>query len=99
MSMGSRYELELVAKFRETESVLGKKNVRPAVVNNEVMQVAVLGQLHARPGMSVRQLAAGTGLSKSSVHRILKLHKFYHYKLHLAQELNEDDYDRRIQIL
>ncbi|CAG9771360.1 unnamed protein product [Ceutorhynchus assimilis] len=62
--VNKKYVLELVARFRETGSVLGKKHVRPAVVNNEVMQVAVLGQLHARPGMSVRQLASATGLSK-----------------------------------
>ena len=41
---------------------------------------------------SVSEMSASAGISPSSVRRILKMHKFYPYKLSLVQELNEGDY-------
>ncbi|CAH1986436.1 unnamed protein product [Acanthoscelides obtectus] len=37
------------------------------------------------------------GVSRRTVQRILKAHSFHPYKIHLLQELNEDDFDRRLQ--
>ena len=36
-------------------------------------------------------------MSKTSVHRILKLHKFHPYKIHLVQALHGNDTDRRLE--
>ncbi|EFN73065.1 hypothetical protein EAG_00196, partial [Camponotus floridanus] len=44
-----------------------------------------------------RQLSAVSGISRTSIRRILKHHKFHPYKIKLLQELNEDDFDRRLQ--
>nr|CAH7720258.1 unnamed protein product [Callosobruchus chinensis] len=38
-----------------------------------------------------------TGISRTSIHRILKHYKWHPYKIQLLQELNEDDNDRRLQ--
>nr|CAH7740428.1 unnamed protein product [Callosobruchus chinensis] len=36
-----------------------------------------------------------TGISRTSIQRILKHYKWHPYKIQLLQELNEDDNDRR----
>lgn len=49
------------------------------------------------PHLSIRNEAEQHGKTRTSVHRNLKLIKFHPYKVHLVQELNEDDPDRRIE--
>lgn len=69
------YVLELVAEFRETGSILSKYiGSRHGSATTEVMQRAVLGQLHTEPG-SVRQLATGKEMRGSRFHRILRYQK------------------------
>ena len=46
---------------------------------------------------SVRRLFAESGISKSSLSRILKTSKWHPYKLHMAQHMGEDDPDRRME--
>lgn len=87
------YIRNLLSKFQTTGSIQNKK--REPRLANEAQQVAVLGHVNLEPTKSIRQLSAVSGISRSSVHRILKHHKFYPYKPHLLQELNEDDFDRR----
>nr|CAH7733034.1 unnamed protein product [Callosobruchus chinensis] len=38
-----------------------------------------------------------TGISRTSIQRILKHYKWHPYKIQLLHELNEDDHDRRLQ--
>nr|CAH7741852.1 unnamed protein product [Callosobruchus chinensis] len=38
-----------------------------------------------------------TGISQTSIQRILKHYKWHPYKIQLLHELNEDDHDRRLQ--
>nr|CAH7747551.1 unnamed protein product [Callosobruchus chinensis] len=38
-----------------------------------------------------------TGISRTSIQRILKHYKWHPYKIQLLQELNEDNNDRRLQ--
>uniref|UniRef100_A0A914EBP7 Uncharacterized protein n=1 Tax=Acrobeloides nanus TaxID=290746 RepID=A0A914EBP7_9BILA len=48
-------------------------------------------------GMPVRRVAAGLGMEKDSVHRILKKDLgFYHYKLQILQELKENDSEKQV---
>ena len=49
------------------------------------------------PKTSVQQLALNHNMSRSSVQKILKREKYHPYKIHLLQELSEDDFDRRIE--
>jgi len=46
--------------------------------------------------LSTEQLAVVYNISRTNIQRILKYHKFHSYKIKL-QELNEDDFDRRLQ--
>ena len=46
--------------------------------------------------VSTEQLAVVYNISRTNIQRILKYHKFHPYKIKL-QELNEDDFDRRLQ--
>lgn len=88
---------ELVAKFRESGSVKNKKRQGENPVLNEPVELAVLGQVAMDSTMSTRQLAVATGVSRTSVQRVLKKYKFHPYKIQLLQELNDDDFDRRLQ--
>ncbi|XP_066149124.1 uncharacterized protein [Euwallacea fornicatus] len=89
--------LQLVAKFRETGSVTNKKRNIKNPVRNEAVQVAVPGQVSMDPTLSTRKLSDVTGVSRTTVQKILKHNKWNPYKIHLLQELNEDDNDRRLQ--
>lgn len=94
-----KYVIELVTKFRETGSVENRKPIAPnrMIVGNEAVEVAVLGHVNMDPTLSTRQLPLVCGISRTSIRRILKKHKFHPYKIHLVHQLNEDDYDRRLE--
>lgn len=47
--------------------------------------------------LSIRKANHQHGISRMAVQKILKKIKFYPYKIHLVQELNEDDFDRRME--
>lgn len=96
-NVNRKYVLELMSKFRQTGSVANKKRQIENPVRNEAVEVAVLGQVIADPTLSTRQLAELSAVSQRTVGRILKAHKFHPYKIKLVQELNEDDFDRRLQ--
>nr|CAH7721594.1 unnamed protein product [Callosobruchus chinensis] len=49
------------------------------------------------PTLSTRKMSEVTGISRSSIQRILKHYKWHPYKIQLLHELNEDDHDRRLQ--
>nr|CAH7721184.1 unnamed protein product [Callosobruchus chinensis] len=40
-----------------------------------------------------------TGISRTSIQRILKHYKWHPYKIQLLHELNEDDHDRHLTVL
>lgn len=89
---------KLLNKFKDTGSVHDKPRCGPPRrVSDEETSVAVLGAFRKSPTKSIRRLSSETNLPKSSIHRILKLHKWHPYKLHLMQKLSEDDPDRRLE--
>lgn len=91
------YVQSLVAKFTTTFSVKdAPRSGRPRVRTDE-MQVYVLGEYNVDPRQSLRNVARACGLSRGTIHTILKANKFHPYKVQLHQELSEDDPDRRIQ--
>ncbi|KAF2886171.1 hypothetical protein ILUMI_20001 [Ignelater luminosus] len=92
-SISHTYAKKLGTKFEETGSVANKKRVGPRVLD-EVAQIEILGHFTATPTSSVRKAKTVTGISRETVRRALKLHKFYPYKMQIFQELAEDDYDQ-----
>ena len=89
---------KLLRKFKETGSVHDKPRCGPPRrVNDEDTGTAVLGAFSRSPKRSIRCMSAEINISKSSIHRILKLHSWHPYKLHLMQKLSEDDPDRRTE--
>ncbi|KAG2466422.1 MTX3 protein, partial [Polypterus senegalus] len=87
---------KLLAKFRETGSVLDlPKCGRMKTVTNEETSVAVLASFSKSPQRSTRRMSLESGISRTSLRRILATHKWHPYKLQLLQHLNEDDPDRR----
>lgn len=98
-NINRKYILELVAKFRETGSVANKKRDFQGEfpLRNEANEIEVLGQIAADPTLSTRRLATVSNIKRSTIQRILKRHKFHPYKIHLVQQLNEDDFDRRLE--
>ncbi|KAG2462260.1 ALG3 mannosyltransferase, partial [Polypterus senegalus] len=89
---------KLLAKFRETGSVLDlPKCGRMKTVTNEETSVAVLASFSKSPQRSTRRMSLESGISRTSLWRILATHKWHPYKLQLLQHLNEDDPDRRTE--
>ncbi|KYQ50729.1 hypothetical protein ALC60_10189, partial [Trachymyrmex zeteki] len=70
---------------------------RPAIATNPDKRLNVLQSFIEDPRNSIRKVAQQHDIDPMSVHKILKKEKFYSYKIHLAQELYEDDFDRHIE--
>ncbi|KAL1279169.1 hypothetical protein QQF64_025842 [Cirrhinus molitorella] len=89
---------KLLAKFRETGSVLDlPKCGRMKTVTNEETSVAVLASFSKSPQCSTLRMSLESGISRTSLRRILATHKWHPYKLQLLQHLNEDDPDQRTE--
>ncbi|KAJ8915553.1 hypothetical protein NQ315_012437 [Exocentrus adspersus] len=69
---------------------------RPKSETNEEKSVEVMQSFIENKYISIPKAAQEHGISTFSVHRILKLCKFHPYKVHLIQQLTEDDFDRRV---
>ncbi|KAJ8914917.1 hypothetical protein NQ315_016071, partial [Exocentrus adspersus] len=48
--------------------------------------------------LSINKASQQLGMSRFSVYKNLKILKYHPYKIHLHQELNEDDFDRRRRV-
>lgn len=92
-----QYVQQLVAKFQTTGSIHNKKREANRPVRNEAIEVAVLGHVQMDNTQSIRKLSQASGVSATSVFRIMKMNKFHPFKIRLVQEINEDDPDRRLQ--
>lgn len=57
----------------------------------------ILLDLQENPHKATRQVAVEQSVCKSSVLKYLHKNKWHPYKVHLVQELNEDDFDRRLE--
>ncbi|KAL6479869.1 hypothetical protein MHYP_G00109020 [Metynnis hypsauchen] len=89
---------KLLAKFHETGSVLDlPKCGRMKTVTNEETSVAVLASFSKSPQRSTRRMSLESGISRTSLRRILATHKWDPYKLQLLQHLNKDDPDRHTE--
>nr|WP_253308897.1 DUF4817 domain-containing protein [Rickettsia endosymbiont of Ceutorhynchus assimilis] len=85
----------VVKEFKENGSVQPKKRRRRATTTGENNEVAVLAAVAVNPCISSRRIANDSGISKTSILRILKRHKFHPY-ISLHQELHGDDFANRV---
>lgn len=87
-----------VRRFEETGTVNNRPRTgRPRTVTTDAKSLDVLQTFVEDPHSSIRKAIVQHDISFSSVQKILKTNKFHPYKLHLVQELSEDDFDRRVE--
>lgn len=85
-------------RFHETGGIKDKPRTgRPVTVTNEENSLNVILDVVENPKTSAQQLALNHNMSRYSIQKITKREKFRPYKIHLLQELSEDDFDRRIE--
>jgi hypothetical protein len=70
---------------------------RPKTATNEDVATDVLVTVMEEPHSTLRNLGTEYNISSYSVWKILNSNKYHPYKIHLVQELSEDDFDRRIE--
>lgn len=86
----------LKERFDRTGSVGYEKRTRTKSVLNEENTLAVTLSVVENPEISVRQISRALDISKSSVGQCIKQNKFHPYHPQLHQELNEQDFEKRI---
>lgn len=98
MSVSKSTVSQTIRRFEETGSVKNRQIPgRPTSVTNEENQMEIAQAFVEYPHLTIRRAAEQHDISRMSVHTILKSIKFHPYKVHLVQELNEDDPDRRTE--
>lgn len=87
---------KIVKKFHEHGTVKDlPRTGRPKLDDN--IKLDVLLSYNENPHLSTHQVALDLNVCQSSVKKILHKEKYHPYKIRLIHELNEDDYDRRLQ--
>ncbi|KAJ4449520.1 hypothetical protein ANN_00920 [Periplaneta americana] len=93
-NISHRYVIALIWKFEETAAVCNKTNDQPRKLDI-ILQIEVLGYFINEPITSIPKVAAVTNISVGSIHKVLKMNKFFPYKMQI--QLNEDEFDRRVE--
>lgn len=87
----------LLQTFCETGSVNYQKPTQAKyVVNVEDNEFLVLGSVAENINVSSRKISRETGISQTSVCKILKKHKYHPYHIQFHQSLYERDFQRRL---
>ncbi|XP_018375240.1 PREDICTED: uncharacterized protein LOC108769006 [Trachymyrmex cornetzi] len=87
-----------IRRFNDTGSVKDRpKTGRPMTTTNFDNSLNVLLSFIDDPHSSTRKVSQEHEISTMSVHKILKKNGFHPYKVNLVHELNEDDFDRRVE--
>ena len=75
---------KLISKFKKTGNVADQPRSGPRrTATDENTTVTILTALVQSPRKSTRRLSAESGVSRSSIRRILKANKWHPYKLHI----------------
>lgn len=86
----------MLGRFLNTGSINHtKRNTEANTEVTEENEFLVLGCIQENPQTSVRQISQTTGISATSVHRIIHKHNYHPYHMQLHQELLEADFQRR----
>lgn len=88
-----------VKRFEDTGSVKDRpKSGRPVSAIGDEKQLDIALSFVEDPHLTVRKAVQQHSVSVGSMHNILKKKlKFHPFKVHLVQELSEDDFDRRLE--
>ncbi|KAI4471956.1 transposable element tc3 transposase-like protein [Holotrichia oblita] len=86
----------VIQNFKNFGSVNAKTQKHKPIVNNADMEIDILGYFTTYPTMSLRQAALESGLSRCSIHRILRKQKFRPYLFSVVQHLKDIDFPRRV---
>ena len=87
-----------ITRFNDTGSVKDRpRSGRPSTATNEEKSLDVLLSFIEDPHTSIRKTSQQHEICKFSIQKILKTNKFHPFKVNLVQELNEDDFDRRVE--
>lgn len=81
----------LRARFEEEGSIKYKKSTQRKTVVTEENSLEVLQSVIENPYASTRDLERTLNISRCSINRILRLHKFHPYGIMLLQKLSEND--------
>ena len=92
-----RFLEKLLATFKTTGSVNVKRKTSKVVTDNEENQFVTLASVVQDPHVSTRVVARETGLSQSSVSRILRKHKYHPYHIEMHQHLYGTDFQKRLE--
>lgn len=84
-------------KFRDLGHVRDKPRVGRPPALDENRQLDALLMVQENPHSTLVEVASHVDTSKNTVFRLLHKQKFHPYKVHLVQELSDDDFDRRVQ--
>uniref|UniRef100_A0A1B6HYH3 DUF4817 domain-containing protein n=1 Tax=Homalodisca liturata TaxID=320908 RepID=A0A1B6HYH3_9HEMI len=87
-----------IERFEMTGSVRNRpKSGRIQSATDEEHALDVLQTFIEDPHTSLRKAAQQHDMHPMSVSKILKINKYKPFKVHLVQQLSEDDYDRRVE--
>jgi transposase len=87
-----------VRRFMDNGTVKDlERSGRPKSVASEEKQIEIAQAFVENPYLSLRRAGNEHDVSHETVRKVLKSIHFHPYKIHLVQELNEDDPDRRIE--
>lgn len=90
--------IRTIQRFEDIGSVKSRpRSGRRKTATNNDKALDVLQSFVESPHISINRVAQEHEIGHASVSKILKLNKWHPYKLHLVQELSEDDFDRRIE--
>ena len=86
----------VVNRFITEGSVQEKKRVGENTATGLDNEVAVIAAVNVNPHVSTREISHDSGISQSSVSRILRRHKYHPFHISLHQQLHGDDFQNRV---
>lgn len=87
-------------KLRHGSFPSGKQQIpRRKPIQTEDNVINILAYLQVNPHISTRCLQQECGVSRTTIQRILKNHKYHPFKIHLTQGLTPSDPERRLNFI
>lgn len=90
-----RYFLKIYRKFRTNQAAFHKKKDTNEFIVDEETEINILAYFNVNRTSSIRGMCQETGLSVSTIQRVLKKHKIHPYKFIPVHTLEEGDAARR----
>lgn len=87
---------KLKERFQRTGNVKYEKNTRKHACTEENKQIDIIQTVIIDPTIGVRQISHETGVSKSTVNKVLQKNKFHPYHLQHQQYLSDMDFENRM---